>query len=79
LKLENLMCVDRESNLIRVCDFGIAGGTTIDSDSLNAGSICYMPPEVLLGNIKRLEPSIDVWAMGVILFVMLAGRLPFSG
>jgi len=38
-----------------------------------------MPPEVLLGNINRLEPSIDIWAMGVILFVMLAGKLPFSG
>jgi len=34
LKLENLMCVDKSSNLIRVCDFGIAGGTTIDTDSL---------------------------------------------
>lgn len=38
-----------------------------------------MPPEVLLGKIKRLEPSIDVWAMGIILFCMLFGHLPFSG
>ena len=38
-----------------------------------------MPPEVLMGNITRLEPSIDIWAMGIILYTMIAGALPFSG
>jgi len=38
-----------------------------------------MPPEVLSGKIKRLEPSIDVWAMGIILYCMLVGKMPFSG
>jgi serine/threonine protein kinase len=38
-----------------------------------------MAPEVLQGKLKKLEPSIDVWAMGVILYCMLTGNLPFKG
>lgn len=32
-----------------------------------------MAPEVLGNKLKKLEPSIDVWAMGVILYTMLTG------
>jgi MAP/microtubule affinity-regulating kinase len=38
-----------------------------------------MAPEVLAGNMKEIGPSIDIWALGVILFGMVAGRLPFEG
>ena len=55
-------------NRIKIIDFGIAGGSTISTDDLDMGTLCYMPPEVLEGKIKKLEPSIDVWGMGIILF-----------
>ncbi len=35
------------------------------------GSLKYMAPEVLNGELKRIEPSIDIWALGIILFMMV--------
>jgi serine/threonine protein kinase len=50
LKLENLLLVSPDSNVIRVCDFGIAGGSSnLKAEDIDAGSLCYMAPEVLLG------------------------------
>jgi MAP/microtubule affinity-regulating kinase len=37
-----------------------------------------MAPEVLSGRAKRLGPSIDIWALGVILYVLVCGTLPFT-
>ena len=52
------------------------------------GSLRYMPPEVLNDEATSINPEIDIWAMGVILFRMvkifisiikLFGVLPFDG
>jgi MAP/microtubule affinity-regulating kinase len=48
-------------------------------DKLDAGSLFYMAPEVLNGSIKKVGASIDIWALGVILFGLVEGRLPFMG
>lgn len=74
------MLKSKDTNEIKVVDFGIAGvSSNISVDNLDAGSLRYMAPEVIAGKIKRLEPSIDVWAMGVILYSMLCGCFPFDG
>lgn len=44
-----------------------------------AGSLKYMPPEVLSGKDKSVTPAIDIWAIGCILFAMVCGELPFNG
>ena len=38
-----------------------------------------MAPETLTGQSKSIGPNIDIWAMGVILFALVCGDLPFGG
>ncbi len=38
-----------------------------------------MAPEILSGKMKNVNPAIDVWSMGVILFLMVVGEFPFNG
>ena len=48
LKLENVLLKTKGDNIIKVVDFGIAGVcTTNKKDKVDAGSIAYMPPEVM--------------------------------
>jgi serine/threonine protein kinase len=64
---------------IKIVDFGISGISTFNADKPNAGSLMYMAPEVLTGKIKKIGPSIDVWGIGVMMYAMLCGTLPFGG
>jgi len=80
LKPENVM-VDAEDN-IRLIDFGIAGSAgarrlTFANFSRNMGTPDYISPEQVKG--KRGDARSDVYSLGVILYEMLTGRVPFSG
>lgn len=80
LKLENIMLLNKESNTIKIVDFGIAGvSSNFNIDKINVGSLKYMAPEVLSGKIDKVGPSLDVWALGVILYIMVCGEMPFDG
>jgi MAP/microtubule affinity-regulating kinase len=81
LKLENILLVDKSTKNIKVIDFGVAGVNTNSSQNEEAGSLKYMPPECFNGALKNgaVNPSIDVWALGCILYGMLFGDLPFHG
>ena len=52
---------------------------SLSVDKMDIGSLKYMAPEVLSGKNKKIGTSIDVWALGVILYTMVYGRLPFDG
>ena len=38
-----------------------------------------MPPEVLSGESNAADPAIDVWAIGIMMYMMLYGEYPFRG
>lgn len=64
---------------MKIVDFGVAGIATNMTINEEAGSLKYMPPEVLSGKDKTVTPAIDIWAIGCILFAMVCGELPFNG
>ena len=59
----------------RITDFGVSRvlRATVHTKHLS-GTPAYMPPEAIDGKLSKFS---DLWAAGVILYVMLAGRLPF--
>ncbi len=80
LKPENIM-VD-ENDHIKLIDFGIAGDTTsrrltYANFTTMLGTPDYIAPEQVKG--KRGDGRTDIYSMGVILYEMLTGKLPFTG
>ncbi|XP_060677399.1 testis-specific serine/threonine-protein kinase 4-like isoform X2 [Hemiscyllium ocellatum] len=83
LKLENLL-LDQHDN-IKISDFGFCKFAATDVKNLKqvqlsetyCGSYAYVPPEVLQG-IPYNPFLSDVWSMGVILFTLRTGKLPFD-
>lgn len=77
LKLENLL-LDKHKNVI-ITDFGFVN--TFQKHDLmktSCGSPCYAAPELVLSNEPYESCKADVWSLGVILYAMLAGYLPFD-
>lgn len=76
LKPENLMVDDR--NQIKLIDFGFANIYSPRGYlETNCGSPLYASPEIVQG-VKYVGPEVDIWSLGVILFAMLTGTLPFE-
>ena len=79
LKPSNIL-VDRQG-VPHIADFGLA--VREDAQHLLAGEIAgtaaFMAPEQVRGETHRLDGRTDVWALGVILYSALTGRLPFRG
>lgn len=77
LKPENLL-LDGNGN-IKISDFGLSNmiepGKLLDSF---CGSPLYAAPEILLAE-RYVGPPIDVWSIGVILYALLCGHLPWNG
>lgn len=80
LKLENVLFKEKGGFSIKIVDFGIAGVCKAQrKDKTDAGTLHYMAPEVLSKSNVDAGPGIDIWALGVMLYVMVIGELPFNG
>ena len=89
LKTSNIMIA--EDGRVKVLDFGLAvrrnlayaaagcdfDTTCVSQSSVAAGTVPYMAPEILRGQPPDVHS--DIWALGVVLFEMLAGHRPFRG
>lgn len=76
LKLENVIFF-RSLDVAKLTDFGFSNkftpGHKLDT---SCGSLAYSAPEVLLGDSYE-APAVDIWSLGVILFMLVCGRAPF--
>ncbi|XP_052743623.1 MAP/microtubule affinity-regulating kinase 3 [Bicyclus anynana] len=78
LKMENIM-LDSTRQFIKIVDFGLsnvwsAGGAL----RTPCGSLEYAAPELFVDG-RRYGPEVDLWSIGVIVFGMVTGGLPFAG
>ncbi|TBU18058.1 serine/threonine kinase [Ordospora colligata] len=75
LKLENVIVAD---GTIKICDFGLS--SFYSTESL-LSDFCGTPqcaaPEIING-VPYIGPEVDIWCLGVILYAMVHGRLPFE-
>ena len=80
LKPDNIMLVPGRREVVKVLDFGIAwtadAEERLTSQGQAVGTPAYMATEQIKGG--EIGPWTDVYALGVILFEMLTGRLPFE-
>uniref|UniRef100_T1HW13 SNF-related serine/threonine-protein kinase n=1 Tax=Rhodnius prolixus TaxID=13249 RepID=T1HW13_RHOPR len=77
LKPENVVFFER-AGVVKLTDFGFSNkfcpGQKLET---SCGSLAYSAPEILLGDSYD-APAVDVWSLGVILFMLVCGQAPFQ-
>lgn len=72
------MLENKDELKVKVADFGISGVADTLNPDVDVGTLKYMAPEILNRKEKSNTGSVDVWALGVMLYCMVFGKLPFA-
>ncbi|XP_045103715.1 LOW QUALITY PROTEIN: mitogen-activated protein kinase kinase kinase kinase 4-like [Portunus trituberculatus] len=78
MKPENILCLSREGNRVKICDFGLAR----KYDPRKKLQVLFGTPEFVAPEVVNFEPigfGTDMWSVGVICYVLLSGLSPFMG
>lgn len=82
IKPQNILFADPTLQYPKICDFGVARFMDRESDltqtGRTVGTLSYMSPEQVMGS-KQIDARADIYSLGVTLFAMLTGELPFGG
>jgi len=76
LKPENLLLEDLITEKVYLADFGFARHVTEEGLKTRCGTPAFVAPEIVLG--RRYKQPVDMWSIGVIMFIMLGGYNPFA-
>ncbi|MCQ2816940.1 MAG: protein kinase [archaeon] len=77
IKLDNIL-IDLD-NKVKICDFGVSKKIKKgDIMTEQCGTPAYMAPEIIKGNGYE-GYAVDLWSVGVVLYAMLSGTIPFKG
>ncbi|XP_071942501.1 myosin light chain kinase, smooth muscle-like [Antedon mediterranea] len=76
MKPENILCVRKNSNKIKIIDFGLAQEFK-DGLKVSCGTPEFLAPEVV--TFDPVNVNTDMWSVGVIAYVLLSGLSPFMG
>lgn len=82
IKPENVLCKTKAWPLqVKLADFGLANfsvdGEINEQQQNMIGTPGYVAPEVV--KREKYGPAVDMWAVGVLLYIMLSGKMPFYG
>lgn len=77
IKPENILFKDTNYDVVKIADFGESKHYGTSTMSTYCGTPDYMAPEIIKG--LPYGPAVDMWAIGVIAYVILVGFPPFDG